>query len=434
VEFRLVGPEGGLIDEPESAGSTLTLAEAVRRAVTTDPGLQAAMARIRIAMADSSQARLLPNPVLNVVLRWGPGKPQIEASLAQDFVAALQAPRRSEAADNRLRQVAADAITAALDVTSEVQQRYAAAQAAAALAPLLGERLALLERLASTARARLEAGEGTRGDVVTLEAQRVELQVEIDRARLTEREERLRLARLIGEPSSTAGWILDGWAAPSIGDEPESSWIEAGLRHRPEVQSIAWRLKALGDDEALARLLPWDGASAGVEAQRDDEWFAGPSVSVPVPVFDTGRAQRDRVAAEQLEARHDLTLARRKVVEEVRIAFQTLAASRDNLRRIQDELIPLQRQRRQLAEDAYRAGQTDVTALFLAEQDLRVAQSQSVEVERQAAGALVRLQRAVGGAGVVASLAELGSASSASDEPGDQAITPIANNHEPEAP
>jgi outer membrane protein TolC len=270
--------------------------------------------------------------------------------------------------------------------------------------------------------------------VVTLEAQRVELQVEIDRARLTEREERLRLARLIGEPSSTAGWILDGWAAPSIGDEPESSWIEAGLRHRPEVQSIAWRLKALGDDEALARLLPWDGASAGVEAQRDDEWFAGPSVSVPVPVFDTGRAQRDRVAAEQLEARHDLTLARRKVVEEVRIAFQTLAASRDNLRRIQDELIPLQRQRRQLAEDAYRAGQTDVTALFLAEQDLRVAQSQSVEVERQAAGALVRLQRAVGGAGVVASLAELGSASSASDEPGDQAITPIANNHEPEAP
>jgi outer membrane protein, heavy metal efflux system len=406
VTFREVGPEGGPIDEPDGVGSTLTLADAVRRAVTTDPGLQAAMARIRIAVADSDQARLLPNPVLNVVLRWGPGKPQIEASIAQDFVQALQIPRRAGAADNRLRQVAADAVTTALDVTSEVQERYTAAQASAALVPLLQERLSLLEKLAATAKARLDAGEGTRADVATLNAQRVELLVEIDGVWLTEREERLRLARLIGEPSAAATWILDAWSSPSIGDQPEASWVDAGLQHRPEVQAIAWRLKALGDDEALVRLLPWEGASVGVDATRDDDWFVGPSVSTPIPVFDMGQARRARVTAEQIEARHDLTLAKRKIVEEVRIAFQTLAASKTNLSRIQGELIPLQQQRRQLAEDAYRAGQTDVTALFLAEQDLRVAQAQSIEVERQAASALVRLQRAVGGPGVAASMAQ----------------------------
>lgn len=406
VTFRAVGPEGGPIDEPDGAGSMLTLAEAVRRAVTTDPGLQAAMARIRIAVADSDQARLLPNPVLNVVLRWGPGKPQIEASLAQDFIQALQIPRRADAADNRLRQVAADAVTVALDVTSDVQERYAAVQASAALVPLLQERLSLLERLAATAKARLDAGEGTRADVATLNAQRVELLVEIDGVRLTEREERLRLARLIGEPSAAATWTLDPWTSPSIGDQPEASWVDAGLRHRPEVQAIAWRLKALGDDEALTRLLPWEGASVGVDATRDDDWFVGPSVSTPIPVFDTGQSRRARVTAEQIEARHDLTLAKRKIVEEVRVAFQTLAASKSNLSRIQNELIPLQQQRRQLAEDAYRAGQTDVTPLFLAEQDLRVAQAQSIEVERQAANALVRLQRAVGGPGVAASMAQ----------------------------
>lgn len=406
VEFRLVGPDGGPIDEPDPAGATLSLAEAVRRAVLTDPGLQAAMARVRIAMADSSQARLLPNPVLNVVVRWGSGEPQIEASLAQDFVAALQIPARSSAADNRLRAAAADAVTVALDVASEVRERYAAVQAMAALTPLLDERLELLGKLASTALARLEAGEGARGDVVTLDAQRIELRVEIDRARLVEREERLRLARLIGEPSSGAAWRLDGWCAPSIGDQPESAWVQAGLARRPEIQSIVWRLRALGDDEAIARLLPWEGASAGVDAQRDDDWTVGPSISTPIPVFDTGAARKDRVKAEQIEARHELTLAKRKVVEEVRIAYMSVAASRDNLKRIQSELIPLQRQRRQLAEDLYRAGQTDVTALYLAEQDLRIAQSQSIEVEQQAAGSLARLQRAVGGSDVVASLAE----------------------------
>lgn len=166
VEFRTVGPEGSPLDETvagdSESTSSLTLADAVRRAVTTDPGLQAPLARVRIAMADADQARPLPNPVLNVVLRWGPGRPQIEASLAQDFVQAPQIPRRSSAADNRLRQAAADAATTEIDLASETQERYAAAQASASLVPLLRERLELLDRLAGVAKAKLDAGEGTR--------------------------------------------------------------------------------------------------------------------------------------------------------------------------------------------------------------------------------------------------------------------------------
>ena len=404
IEFIAVGPDGGPLDEPGAPGGTLTLAEALKRAVTTDPGLQAAMARVRIALADADQSRLLPNPVLNVVLRWGPGKPQIEASLAQDFVQALQIPRRASAADNRLRQAAAEAVTVAIDGASEVQERYATAQAAAELVPLLRDRMVLLERLAAVAKSRLDAGEGTRSDLATLQAQRVELQVEIDQSVLSEQEERLRLARLIGEPSSAASWTLDAWTAPGTDLQPESRWVDSALLHRPEIQAIAWKLRALGDDEAIVRLLPWEGASVGVDAQRDDKWFAGPSVSTPLPIFDMGQAKRARVTAEQLEARHELTLARRKIVEDVRVAYQTMTASNANLARIRGELIPLQQQRRTLAEDAYRAGQSDVTALFLAEQDLRLTQAKAIEVERQAATAFVRLQRAVGGPGVAVPL------------------------------
>ena len=406
VEFRTVGPEGGPLDEPaggsgDPAGS-LSLADAVRRSVATDPGLQAALARVRMAMADADQARLLPNPVLNIVLRWGPGKPQIEASLVEDFVRALQIPRRASAADNRLRQAAADAATTAIDLVSETQERYAAAQAYSSLGPLLRERLGLLERLAGIAKAKLDTGEGTRSDLTVLQAQHVELQVEIDQAALLEREERLRLARLVGEPSSGARWTLDRWTAPTIDLLSESVWTDAALIQRPEVLAVAWRLKALGDDEALVRLLPWEGAGAGVDVQRDDKVVAGLSVSTPIPVFDTGQARRARITAEQIEARHDLTLTKRRIVEEVRVAYSTLSASQANLSRIRGELIPLQEQRRTLAENAYTAGQTDATALFLAEQDLRVARARAIDVERQAAIALVRLQRAVGGPGVMA--------------------------------
>lgn len=408
LEFRVVGPEGGPVDEPDAAGASLSVRQAVQRAVTSDPGLQAALARVRIAVANADQARLLPNPVMGVVFRVGPRSQQFEASFAQEFVEALQRPERASAADNRLRVVVAEAVAAALDVISEVQERYVDAQTVVELLPLLEERLALIERLVATSRARLEVGEGTRSDVVTLEAQRVELQVAIDRARLDERTHRLRLARLIGEPSAAATWSLDAWPVPGQRLRSERDWIDKALTSRPEIQAIAWKLKALGDDAALLRLLPWEGANAGVEGQSTQGWQAGPSLSAPLPIFDTGKSRRVANLAEQLEARHELTLAKRRIVEEVRTAYESLSASTANLARIERELIPLQQQRRQLAEDAYRAGQTDVTPLFLAEQDLRVARTQAIEVEAHAARALIRLQRAVGGPAIAEGLADSG--------------------------
>lgn len=398
IDLRMVGPDGGPLDEPEVAGAELTAAEALRRALTTDPGLQSALARVRIALAEADQARLLPNPVVNAVIRWGPGTPQIEVSLAQDVLQALQIPRRASAADHRLRQAACDALTAALEVILDVQERYAAVQASAARDPLLRERLMLVERLVKVARARLEAGEGSRSDLATLEVQQVQLQVEIAAARRQQREDRLRLARLIGEPSSAAAWSLEPWTSPDAGPASEARWVQAALAARPEVQAIRWQLAALGDEQALASLAIWEGGGVGVDAQRDPDWTVGPSISTPVPLFDMGQARRDRVTAEQLEARHNLTAARRKVVEDVRVAMESLRANGNDLQRIRTELIPLQRQRQQYAEQAYRAGQSDVTALFLAEQDLRVAESLAVDGERSASVAWFRLLRAAGGA------------------------------------
>ncbi len=364
-----------------------------------------------MSVADADQARLLPNPVLFVVVRWGAGSPQIEASFVQDFMQALQIPRRSSAADNRLRAAAADAVTAALDVAAEVQEQYADAQAASALLPALNQRLDGVQQMATIAEDRLSSGEAGPGDVATLGAQRVSLQVDVDRAILTGRAARIRLARSIGEPSAKGDWELDEWIAPPTDLQSEAAWVGAALQNRPEVQSIGWRLKALGDDKALTHVLPWDDedallplpnpwepASAGIDAQKDGGWAIGPSIATPLPIFDMGQARRARVSAEVQAARHELTARRRKVVEEVRTAYQTLLASSSNLRRIREQLIPLQERRVSIADGAYRAGEADATTLYLAEQDLRIAQVQAIEVELQASNAMVRLQRAVGGA------------------------------------
>ena len=337
--------EGAPIDEP-SDPETLTFTEAVRESVTTDPAVQAALARVRIALADSKQARLLPNPILNFALRFpeGGGKPVIEASLAQDLISILKIPRQSSAADNRLRQASAAAIIVVIDVVAEVQERYVSAQALEQLLPVLEQRRTLVSKAVDLANARLSAGEGTREDVAVLDTQRVNLNVEI-----AETTQELR-------------------------------------------------------DERLPRLLPFDGTSAGAQAQRDPDWQVGPEVSIPIPIFDMGQARSERVTAAQIEARHELVQTKRQIIEDVRRSWESLIQTRENVRRVRQELVPLQEQRRSLADASFRAGQTDVTSLFLAEQDLRAAQAKAVELERKAAIAAIRLQRAVGGPGPSAAL------------------------------
>jgi outer membrane protein TolC len=403
LEFRT---EGGPLDEPDEQAAeppgTLPLAGAVRRAVTTDPGIQAALARVRIALAEAGQARLLPNPVLSLAFRFpeNSGKPVVEASLAQDLISILRIPRESSAADNRLRQAAADAVAVALDTAAEVQERYATIQALDELMPVLRKRQELLARLLSQERDKLAAGEGTRQGVATLDTQRIELEVEIADRERERRDERLRLARLIGQPSAAADWALDPWLPPRRSAAPEADWVDAALAHRPEVRASAWRLAALGDEVALARLLPFEGASAGAAAERDETWTAGPAAELPVPLFDTGRRRVDRAAAERVEARHQLVQTKRRVVEDVRRAYESLERHQANLERVRRELVPLQAQRRSLAEAAFRAGQSDITALFLAEQDLQAALAKAVELERETSISLIRLERAVGGTGV----------------------------------
>jgi outer membrane protein TolC len=396
----------GPLDVEDPPPDTLTLSEAIRRALKTSPELQAALARVRGAQAEVDQAKLFPNPILSVSVRFpANGKSIIDAGLSEDLLYFLTRSGRISAADNRLRGASAEAVTAALDLLSEVQQRYAGAQAADELVPVLEQRSALLNRLRSLAEDRLRAGEGTRLDVTTLDAQRVELDVEFVEQKLQRSQERLALSRLIGNPSGNMNWHLTRWEpiAPVGGSEDE--WVRTALEHRPELVVSRSELAALGVEMRLSPLGILEGLEAGVDSERDSDWSVGPSISTPLPIFDWGQAKRDASFARVVQSRHQFTQSQRKAVEEVRRAYEGFAASHDALRMVRDELIPLQERRREQAESAYKLGQTDVTSLVLAEQELQSARIRLIELQRRTSEALIGLQRSVGGAGVAASLA-----------------------------
>jgi len=393
---------GGDIDvRADESASVLTLDAALHAALTNDPAIQAALARVRVALADAKQARLLPNPVLSVILRFpeGGGKTQVEAGLSADLLTLLQAPRRVDAADKRLRVASAEVLTAAIDLVASVQERYATAQSADAELLVLRERQRLTAKLLELAKSRFAVGESSRLDVITLDAERVSLDVEIAQAISQRRQERLALARLMGEPSANAEWQLSPWLPVDLAVANEVDWVRAALQHRPEIQAQRWELAALGDDVQLASA--FDGAEVGVEAERDDKWAVGPSVSTPLPLFDWGQQRRAKAEAQRIEARHRLTQTQRQIVEDVRRAVESLGSAQSALRQVQGQLIPLSDQRVQQAEAAYTNGSADVTSFLLAQQDAQGARSKQIELQQKVSTELFRLQRAVGGRGVV---------------------------------
>jgi len=174
-------------------------------------------------------------------------------------------------------------------------------------------------------------------------------------------------------------------------------WIEHALANRPEILAIEWELRAREEEEALAGSGTLQGASVGLDAERDGDWSLGPALSTPLPLFDRGAARSDRARALSAEERHRLTRAQRAVIEEVRTTLAASIGAAENLARVDQELLPLQTQRRGEIEEVYRQGFADVTALLQADQALQATRARRVDLALQLALARSRLERAVGG-------------------------------------
>ena len=133
--------DGGPLDAAAPDGPRLALRDALERSLRCSSELQAALARVRIALAEANQARLLSNPILNVILRLpeGGGRANFEAGVSADLLSLLQRPRKSSSADNRLRIAVAEAVSTGISVAANLQERYASVQALDELTALLRE-------------------------------------------------------------------------------------------------------------------------------------------------------------------------------------------------------------------------------------------------------------------------------------------------------
>lgn len=379
----------------------LTADEAVAIATVNNPRLQAILAELGIARADLITASTISNPVAAFEIRF-PGRPArpFELSLTQSLIDLIQLPRRRAlgraAFDAAQMRVSAEVLRFAADVRGAYFDVIAATQ-----------RVAFSRTNADAAQAAAEVAmrQHRAENITDLDLENQQAMYEQAKLDLAQAEQQLLLAReALLRAMGLRNANID-WRVPALfPDLPESELDQENLERLAAAQrldiAIARREVEVAQRQLpLTRLAALEGASLGVHVEREPEGTktVGPSVEVPIPIFNTGRGARTRAEAQYLRARHLLNALEAESASQLRAARTTLAEARARVEYYRDVIVPRRARIVELTKLEHNAMFIGVFQLLQAKQNEAQARREFIEAQREYWSARTNLDRALQG-------------------------------------
>jgi cobalt-zinc-cadmium efflux system outer membrane protein len=381
---------------PAPQAPALTLDEVMAEALAASPALAAA--RLGRAEAEARQdiARLRPNPDLNV--ERTNDLPRDAASLSVPIERGGKRQRRIALAEVQAKKGEAELARLLAETRNQVRRAYFSLAAADRRAAESAELQRLAESARDAARARFEVGDVPRLDVLQAELSAVQAASETDKARGLLLGARSDLNALLGRPLDSplaAGTGLDAGAVPpvdaavrlALAGSTELAVLDRGIAEQQAQVELA-RAEAVRDLTAEAGVLH--------DAPPDFTWGWRAALTITLPVFSHGREQvrLEEATLARLQAERDAAAARLK--GEVASAAAAAETQRQALLRFRDEVLPRAAEVERMAEDSYRSGQTDLTALLQSLQAVHDLRLQAVQAGNDYQNALADLERAIG--------------------------------------
>jgi len=381
---------------PAPQAPALTLDEVMAEALAASPALAAA--RLGRAEAEARQdiARLRPNPDLNV--ERTNDLPHDAATLSVPIERGRKRRRRIALAEVQTKKEEAELARLTAETRNQVRRAYFSLAAAERRAAETAELQRLAESARDAARARFEVGDVPRLDVLQAELSAVQAASETDKARGLLLGARSDLNALLGRPLDSplaAGTGLDAGTVPpvdaavrlALAGSTELAVLDLGIAEQQAEVELA-RAEAVRDLTADAGVLH--------DAQPDFTWGWRAALTVTLPVFSRGREQvrLEEATLARLQAERDAAAARLR--GEVATAAAAAETQRQALLRFRDEVLPRAAEVERMAEDSYRSGQTDLTALLQSLQAVHDLRLQAVQAGNDYQNALADLERAIG--------------------------------------
>lgn len=350
--------------QSESGTNSLTLEAAIRLALARNPWLSAAGSHVVGAAGRAHQAKLWPNPELELSAEdWptgagGFGDAKKLAGVSQTFP--FPGKKRLEAKIGELgvRVSQAEYDLRRVELVREVKTAFFEVLAAERLAAVARELLAVAESSAATARKRVQAGAAA-----DQEQLRAEIPLEQARTELAgfEREEetaRQKLANLLGSPE-LAGATVVGALAEAVSlavlDNPPERWL---ARHPSVIAAQASQERAEAA-ERRARLEPYPdvklGAAGGLESGSRAS-IVQFGVSLPLPIIDRSRGRRQEARAEVAAAEAGLAAIEQQLLRDWRMASRRLRTAAQQVAGYRERILPKATEALRLVQRGFEEG------------------------------------------------------------------------------
>lgn len=345
--------------------------EAVRLALSNNADLQAELDELGIAQAQLMKASLLPNPVLDIGVRFvdGGGGEILELGVAQNLIDILLVPRRKQLAKGDVAMAEQRATAAVLDLAAQVRMAYRGYQAQLARVELYQSVVDATDLSADMAKRLRKAG-----NITELRKLRELSLHEQSRLKLAEAKgEAMRRREALNALLGLWGKHASGWSVPARLPDPAALALDpaklepAVLKKSIDLESARLTINQTARRagiEKIQTLLPHGEAGAEAEREPSGEWSGGPVVGVSLPVFDIGKGVRAEQAAKLRQALNRYTGLAVRLRASTRSAYTTAQTTANTSRFLREKLLPLQGQVNRQTQLQFNAMQLGVFQLL----------------------------------------------------------------------
>ena len=369
-------------EQVASVPPQLTLDEAMQLLLKQNPILLREKQNLTIADANVRQARLFPNPDLDLngesypLFESRPGSflnnQELTFRAGQTIETAGKRSKRTLVARQEMSATGSDLENTVRQLKLELKRRYYTVLLGKAQLDLAQENLKQFDDIIRLNEARFKQGEISGLEINRVHAERLRFFTDLLEADLQLKNAKTALLELLGVADFDAVFDVTGALAGS-GPQPALPDLQTqALQGRPDLLAVRQRLERTRLDfqlqkaEAVPNLTPSFGYKRDFGINT-----AAFGLALPLPLFNRNQGGIARANAQIEQQRYELQRAVLAVRRDVQEAYQTLQSQAERVRALERDYVPSARRARDTAQQSYRLGALELIGLLDAERVYR---------------------------------------------------------------
>ncbi|MGR3176848.1 MAG: TolC family protein, partial [Candidatus Anammoxibacter sp.] len=382
----------------------LTIEDAVNIAIQNNPLIKSKKHKVEAAKGKIIQAKLIPNPVINLVAEEAPtneiglNESQNMVSLSQKLELGGKRRLRTDAAKKQKNILNLDTQAAIWNITAKTKKAFFDLLTARDELNLARNNVEIAMSLKNLTDKKFEAG-----DISKLGVLKAQVELSNAKTNVIEAERNMfNATRRLQTVMGAIGTPLQKLVPVPVTDVPHlklEKLEELLLENCPalQAQKSVVNLSLIKVKEAKRKMIPDINFSVGykrLSATDDDTIQAG--ISLPLPFFN--RNQGNIIEAKELsyKAKYDEVAIRNELLLQLDNAFSMYASTRELVRSFIDSIIPQAEESLKISKLGYEHGEFDFLEVLDARRTLVTANASYLKVLNDLFTSMTEIERFVG--------------------------------------